>query len=68
MKRYVAYYNRKTGKFEKKINIKDTYYRCDFFSFVSPPVMNMCNLLLQSTRRYQCSKKGVIFENRESYQ
>ena len=67
MKKYVACYNRKTEKW-KKINIKNTYYRCDFFSFVSPPVMNMCNLLLQSTRRYQGSKKGVIFENRESYQ
>ena len=26
-----------------------------------PPVMNMCNLLLQSTRRYKGSKKGVIW-------
>ena len=38
----------------KKIYIKNTYYWCDFFSFVYlPPVMNMCNLLLQSIRRYQ---------------
>ena len=36
MKKYhVACYNRKTEKW-KKINIKNTYYRCDFFSFVSP--------------------------------
>ena len=26
----------KDRKLEKKINIKNTYYRCDFFSFVSP--------------------------------
>ena len=36
MKKYVAYYHRKTGNWKKKINIKNTYYRCDFFSFVSP--------------------------------
>ena len=35
MKKYVAYYNRKTWKLEK-IYIKNTYYWCDFFSFVSP--------------------------------
>ena len=35
MKKYVAYYNRKTRKLEK-IYIKNTYYWCDFFSFVSP--------------------------------
>ena len=36
MKKYVAYYNRKTRELEKKIYIKNTYYWCDFFSFVSP--------------------------------
>ena len=35
MKKYVAYYNRKTRKLEK-IYIKNTYYRCGFFSFVFP--------------------------------
>ena len=35
MKKYVAYYNRKTRKLEK-IYIKNTYYWCGFFSFVSP--------------------------------
>ena len=35
MKKYVAYYNRKTWKLEKN-DIKNTYYWCDFFSFVSP--------------------------------
>ena len=34
MKKYVAYY--KTGKLGKKIHIKNTYYWCDFLSFISP--------------------------------
>ena len=36
MKKYIAYYNRKMIKLEKKLYIKNTYYWCDFFSFVSP--------------------------------
>ena len=36
LKKYVAYCNLKTRKLEKKIYIKNTYYWCDFFSFVSP--------------------------------
>ena len=36
MDKYVAYYDRKTRKLEKNIYIKDRYYWCDFFSFVSP--------------------------------
>ena len=58
-------------KIGKKIFIKNTYYRCDFFSFVYlPPVMNMCNLLLKSIRRYQRNnqrKKLVFVESRENY-
>ena len=34
MKKYVAYYNRKTGKLEK-MDIKNIYYWCDFLSFVT---------------------------------
>ena len=36
MNKYIAYYDRKTRKLEKKNYIKDTYCWCDFFSFVSP--------------------------------
>ena len=36
MEIYVAYYDRKTRKLEKKVYIKDRYCWCDFFSFVSP--------------------------------
>ena len=53
-------------KIGKKIYIKNTYYWCDFFSLVYlPPGMNICNLLLQSIRRYQRRKISVHWEQRK---
>ena len=63
MKKYVAYYNRKTRKLEK-IYIKNTYYWCDFFSFVSPSGDFTGHLRFWLQKIFSAELAGVIYKKK----
>ena len=63
MKKYVAYYNRKTRKLEK-IYIKNTYYWCDFFSFVSPSGDFTGHLRFWLQKYFMQNLAGVIYKKK----
>ena len=64
MKKYVAYYNRKTRKLEKKVYVKNTYYWCDFFSFVSPSGDFTGHLRFWLQKIFSAELAGVIYKKK----
>ena len=64
MKKYIAYCNLKTRKLEKKIYIKNTYYWCDFFSFVSPSGDFTGHLRFWLQKRYVQNWRELIYKKK----